>query len=102
MNETVAELRKQVKDPTDERDRLATQTVTAAPPDLGVEVESLKSRLAAVIQEKEMSAKLLTEEMNKAVKAAADHEAALVSTFDCDCSSRLLILSSVGSSGREG
>ena len=102
MNETVAELRKQVKDPTDERDRLATQTVTAAPPDLGVEVESLKSRLAAVIQEKEMSAKLLTEEMNKAVKAAADHEAALVSRFDCDCSSRLLILSSVGSSGREG
>ena len=96
MNETVAELWKQAKDPTDERDRLATQTATAAPQDLGAEVESLKSRLVAVVQEKEMSAKLLAEETNKAT------EAALVSTFDRDCSSRLLILSSVGSSGREG
>ena len=82
LNETVSDLRKQVKELTAEKERLASQATTAAPSaDSNPEVETLKAQLSAAIQEKETSAKLLAEEMSKAAKAAADHEAALVSAY---------------------
>ncbi|KAL5512816.1 hypothetical protein ACEPAG_3082 [Sanghuangporus baumii] len=77
LNETVAELRKQVKDLSDEKERLASQAAAATSSDSNAEVESLKTQLAAAVQEKETSAKLLADEMSKVAKATADHEAAL-------------------------
>ncbi|KAL5524681.1 MLP1_8 [Sanghuangporus sanghuang] len=77
LNETVAELRKQVKELSDEKERLASQAVAATSSDSNADVESLKTQLAAAVQEKETSAKLLADETSKVAKAAADHEAAL-------------------------
>ncbi|KAL5522156.1 MLP1_5 [Sanghuangporus sanghuang] len=71
LNETVAELRKQVKDLSDEKERLASQAAAATSSD------SLKTQLAAAVQEKETTAKLLADEMSRVTNAAADHEAAL-------------------------
>ena len=85
-NETIADLRKQVKELTAEKDHLASQVAaapSAAPADVTSELESLKAQLASAVQEKGTSAKLLVDEMNKAAKAAADHEAALVSPVRC-------------------
>ncbi|KAL5512258.1 hypothetical protein ACEPAG_8345 [Sanghuangporus baumii] len=77
LKETVAELRRQVKGLSDEKERLASQAAAAATPsDSNVEVESLRTQLAVVVQEKETSAKLLAE-LSKVAKSACDHEAAL-------------------------
>ncbi|KAH8108683.1 hypothetical protein DFH11DRAFT_1067215 [Phellopilus nigrolimitatus] len=77
LNETVSELRKQVKDLTAEKDQLASQS-TAATTDSNVEVEALKSQLSSITQEKDSAAKLLAEELERSAKAIADHNAALV------------------------
>ena len=78
LNETIAELEKQLKEVTAERDRLTNQAGQTATTANSAEVEALKNQLSALTREKELAAKTLSEEVEKSAKLVVQHNQALV------------------------
>ena len=74
----MSDLRKQLKEAIDEKEKLANQSAQSSVDSSSVEIESLQTQLSAAKAEKEVTEKLLAEESAKLAKTVADHQAVLV------------------------
>ena len=78
LNETVSDLRKQLKEVIEEKEKLANQSAPSSVDLSSVEIESLQTQLSAAKAEKEVTEKLLAEESAKLAKTVVEHQAVLV------------------------